>query len=618
MNDIGGVLSSAAPVPRDHSREKVVRLDNAGMIGALERWWGGWGSGPGPADPAGWRARLTEDLIRMLVLSNLVVLVILLVTHRFHEIPRPVLIPIGVCITGMLALFLCRGPRARAITLVAGLALTAESLFALNGPSTAGFIALFTACVLTVLLLGPLAGAASVVFGGALILSGAAIENGLVPHLVEPPRLEGNPQIWFQLGLVWLACTTSVVLSVAWLTQRFTEALARTRTALAEAQRSHEARTESDHRRVDTENALIEAQRHETLGRMVGGVSHDFNNAMFVILGWNDLLSRGGATPEQSRQAHEAIATAARNASALAKRMVTMSREESGSGPTASLETVAREAVVLLERLLPENIRIESRIGAVPAIAMDAMRLQQLVFDLALAARDRMPDGGRILIEVTPDATPEGVRMTLLALHHEARRPETDLLDGPLSAPPAVVRAVLERVGGTLTQRRTRTGARVFEARFPALPSETVGDESSVRAPRDGRSLRVLLVEDDASVRQVMAMALRQHGHEVREAGDGDLAMQLLGEGGPGDDVLCVDAIIPGTPSAEVILRFRDLHPGSPVLVCSGHVASAALARLIRDERLPFLPKPFGPETLVRRIEQLVHGSTSARVEQQV
>lgn len=581
------------------------------MIGQIERWWGGWGSGPGPTDPAGWRARLTEDLIRMLVLSNLVVIGIVLVSYRFRAIPLPVLIPIGVCVTGMLALLASRGPRLRATILVAGLALTAGTLFALQGPSAAGFIALFTACVLTVLLLGTWAGAWSVVLASLIILASPIAEAGLIPRSLMATPLAGGRQAWLQLGLVWLACTSSVVLSVAWLTHQFTEALADKQAALEQARQSNVEREASDHRRVDTENALIEAQRHETLGRMVGGVSHDFNNAMFVILGWNDLLSRGEASAEQMKQAHTAIATAARSASALAKRMDTMSREESGSSPSASLESVTREAVSLLERLLPEHIRVEAHLTTVPAIAMAPMRLQQTIFDLALAARDRMPDGGRLQVEVGPELSSDGTTHALLALRYEPREPRSLSSSGALDAPPTVVRAILERVGGTLHHRRTPSGAWVFEARFPTLTPE--GSEAAM-APL--RPLRIMLVEDDPAVRQIMTMALRQRGHSVREAGNGDEAMRMLERAEVVDDLLCMDAIIPGAPSAEVIARFRADRPGAPVLVCSGHVASSALARLIREERLPFLPKPFGPETLVRRVEQLASVCTEPLVEQ--
>ena len=574
------------------------------MIGRIERWWGGWNGGPELAEPEGWRARLTEDLIRMLVVANLAVIGIIVISYHFRAIPLSVLIPIGVCVAGMLALLAVRGPRARATTLVVGLALTAGALFALNGPTAAGFISLFTACVLSVLLLGTAAGGWSVVLATALIIAGAAAEEGLTPRILMRTELDGGLQAWLQLGLVWLGCTAAVVFSVAWLTQQFTLALAQKQAALDEAHRANRARAESDHRRVDTENALIEAQRHETLGRMVGGVSHDFNNAMFVILGWNDMLRRGEATPEQVAQAHSAIATAARNASVLAKRMVTMSREEGGSHVSASLESVAREAIGLLERLLPEHIRLESHLVAVPAVAMDPMRLQQLIFDLALAARDRMPEGGRIRIEVAPEASPEGGRTALLSLHYMARTDHPNALMSIADTPPAVVRALLERVGGTLAHRSTLNGARVFEVRLPTL--QPAAEESATATPtNEKRSLQVLLVEDDPAVRQIMTMALRQQGHRVREAADGDEALRMVADAGERDDLLCMDAIIPGAPSAEVIACFRRHRPGAPVLVCSGHVASEALARLIRDEHLPFLPKPFSPDALVRRIEQL-------------
>ena len=167
-------------------------------------------------------------------------------------------------------------------------------------------------------------------------------------------------------------------------------------------------------------------------------------------------------------------------------------------------------------------------------------------------------------------------------------------------------RAIAERAGGSLSHRKLDQGAGEFAVRLPLVAPASPSERTPLPSRPMTDAAQILLVEDDSAVRQVMVMALRARNFIVREAADGDAAMAMIGDDDDRDELLCIDAILPGAPSAEIIARFHEQHPGRPVLVCSGHVSSEALSRLIQTERIPFLQKPFAPVELVRRVETLL------------
>lgn len=552
---------------------------------------------------ASWRASLTKYTIRVLLISATALQAILFASFWPGPIPGTTLLPSAVFPLALLALAFARSTRTRATIILAGFWSVSPILFAAFGPSATGFIPLLTACVLASVLIGP---RTAVAFMGASVVSvvaGALLhQNGwLLPHANGNAHI--RPVLWFRMGLIWLACTSWVVYVTSWITARFERALAQKDRAIEEARVAGQRSVASEQRRQDTESALIEAQKHEALGRLASGVSHDFNNALFVILGWNDLLSREEVTPEQRRQAHQAISTAARNAAELAKRLVAMSRERPGPPHLTRLQPVIADAIRVLGRLLPDDIRVSSEVHDVPPISIDGSQLQQVLFNLALHARDAMPQGGRLAVLLASETDPERGSYAVIRVRDTGpglATEETAKADAGITA----ARAIVERAGGDMVRVVEAGRGGEWCVRFP-IPGEA-GHEHVPATRLAGRTARILVVEDDDAVRDLIVVALRAFGHQVREAADGDIAMEMLADGQCEDDLLCIDGVLPGAPSTAIIDRFRVVRPGRPVLVCSGHLASPQLQSLIQTERLPFLGKPFTPEELLRRIDLLL------------
>ncbi len=569
-----------------------------------------------------WRTALTAYSLRVLVVTAGIVLSVVLGSYWPDSPPVSVWIVSSVYPLAVLTLFVVRqSARTHAAIMLGAFLVITPGLFANFGPFPTPFLCLTTACVLSAVLIGPRASLAFLASSVALLLTGATLH--LRTQHTHPPG--ETLHLWFRVSLVWFTMTSWLLFVTNWLTDRIDRALRQKSLAVAAAEQAGERHLVSEQRREATETALIEAQRHEAIGRIAGGVSHDFNNSLFVILGWNDLLSRGDVSAEQRVQGHEAIAKAGRHAAELARRLVAMGRERPGTPHVVALRPLVEDGVRYLARLLPDSVRVSSELSDVPPVAVDPGLMQQVLLNLALEARDAMPDGGRLSFELRLRANEPGqparwvvlsVRDTGHGLDEEARsRLQHPWGSGAGTASGvglAATRAIVERAGGRLEFESELGRGTVCHVVLPvaAVPEAAGANAEAGPGPRarPPRRATILVVEDDDAVRELMVVALRGRGHQVREAADGDTAMTLLSEGLAHDDLLCIDGVLPGAPATAIIERFRVTRPGLPILVCSGNLGTPQLQALVQDERLPFLPKPFTPEELARKVDELLVG----------
>jgi signal transduction histidine kinase/ActR/RegA family two-component response regulator len=538
---------------------------------------------------------------------------------------------VAVFIAASTVAILQRTPWKRATAIILGMVLQSPVILYQFGPAPTPFLLLLMAAVMSALLIGPRAAWATTAFSLSLVVVTAWLHLSWTKpspqHFQWTPEVE--PLLWTQSVLSWLIVTGITVLATTWLVRRMETAFEIRATAVATALTEESLRIEADRQRRFTESALIEAQRHEAVGQLTGGASHDFNNAMFVILGWNDLLMSPETTEEQRRQGHAAIAAAGRSAADLAKRLVSMVRQKSGGVGQTLLKPLMDEATHFLQRLLPEHIRLEASLQEVPPVAIDPAQFQQLLLNLVLNARDAMPQGGRLTLQLRPlPQPPEGekgswielsVSDTGIGMNAETRASifqpwfTTKAAGMGTGLGLTTSQAIVSHAGGRIAVESVEHKGTTFHVLLPAsgeaAPSEAA---PSVPSTTNARA-RILVVEDDASVRALIVMALRGKGHEVREAADGDRAMQMLEEHGAEADLLCMDGIIPGVPSTRVIERFREMHPDRPVLVCSGYLGTPELHRLVQDGRLPYLQKPFSSEALCNKVAELLETASTLR-----
>jgi two-component system, cell cycle sensor histidine kinase and response regulator CckA len=366
-------------------------------------------------------------------------------------------------------------------------------------------------------------------------------------------------------------------------------------------------------------------QRLEAIGRLAGGVAHDFNNALVVIMSWASLLRKPGRTPEEREEGLDAITGAAARAADLVRRLLSIGRREVRAPRPTSVRALVDETVRSLSRLLPADVRLSVSHDGDYDVVVDEAQLQQVLLNLALNARDAMPQGG--LLELQTRACPPEQTTDLDA---DREYVEISVRDTGVGMDRETQERIFEPFFSTKAEGR---GTGLGLATAAAVVAESHGKISVESAPGQGSCFRValpravervslaprlaadsgvlgdravLLVEDEDPVRQVLAQALRGAGYRVLEAGDGLSALALLQERPVEVHLLCTDGILPGMPTRQLIDEFRTFYPRAPVLVCSGHVEEELVRRGIASGELSFLAKPFTPDILLRRVGEML------------
>jgi CheY-like chemotaxis protein len=364
----------------------------------------------------------------------------------------------------------------------------------------------------------------------------------------------------------------------------------------------------------------------EALGRLAGGIAHDFNNLLTIILGHATFMQSALANPETFSDDLGEIVDASQRARTLTSQLLTFSRKQPLQPEAIDLRVAVRATYQLLHRTLPPNIELELSAGPdLWPVQMDAGHVDQLLMNLALNARDAMPDGGRMIIEIrnlTLDAAtlvlPAG-DYVLLAIHDEGQGiPEEmqSLVFDPFFTTKSLGRgtgiglatcySIVRQARGDI-QVSSKVGAgssfRVWlpRADLPVTRSKRTSDASSL----SGREA-VLLVEDDPAVRATTARALAEYGYRVTQASDGKHALAVLGEMGGKVDLVLSDVVMPRLSGPELAVELRRLYPSLPILFMTGYADDGALRHAALAEEPRVLLKPFLPKELARRVRELL------------
>ncbi|HLQ59911.1 MAG TPA: response regulator [Gemmatimonadales bacterium] len=383
------------------------------------------------------------------------------------------------------------------------------------------------------------------------------------------------------------------------------------------------------------EEQVVLSQKMEAIGRLAGGVAHDFNNILTAIGGYTDLLLADLAPDDQRRRDVEEIYRAAERAAALTQQLLAFSRRQVLQPKVINLNALVPEVEKMLRRLIGEDILFATvlppRLGNVRA---DPGQLEQVIVNLAVNARDAMPDGGRLTIETRnveldesyaadhPSVRPG--RYVMLAVtdtgvgmdeETKARIFEpfftTKVRGKGTGLGLATVYGIVQQTGGHIwpySERGQGTTMRVYLPRVdePADPIERPGDV----APETLRgSETILLVEDEAPVRAVTRQLLQRNGYTVLEAPDGPTALALVdGEKGSQHvDLLLTDVIMPGMSGRELAKQLKARRPEVRALFMSGYTDDAVVRHGMLEPGLAYLEKPFRPTALLRKVREVLH-----------
>jgi PAS domain S-box-containing protein len=376
--------------------------------------------------------------------------------------------------------------------------------------------------------------------------------------------------------------------------------------------------------RAELQAQLLEAQKMETVGRLAGGVAHDFNNLLTVINGTVDFVLAG---PHASnlRADLEQIRHAGERAAALTQQLVATSRQQILQPEALDLNAVVVNLQGELQRLIGEGVTLQLTLGEpLGHVLADPSQLEQVILNLAINARDAMPEGGRLTIETRQVAATEPAHRPLppgpyvmLAVHdtgvgmdESARR----LVFEPFFTTKAAgkgaglglstVHGIIQQSGGTVWVD-SRAGAGTTFTVY--LPQVEAGPERlppvTVRPPTRGHET-ILLVEDERSLRGLAKRILRSAGYQVIEASDAAEALQQLDQFDGDIHLLLTDIVMPGMNGRELATRVVSRRPDIKVLYMSGYTTDALVRKGVGEATNRLLAKPFTSEDLQRYVRE--------------
>ena len=400
----------------------------------------------------------------------------------------------------------------------------------------------------------------------------------------------------------------------------------RTRSLRLAVEELHRAAAE----RERTEAQLRQSQRLESLGRLAGGIAHDFNNLLTVIIG-SLSLARMEVAPETELASDLATAEfAAERASTLSRKLLVFARRQAVEYQAVDLNALLGDLRPIVAPLLGERVRlVEELAPGLWSVYADPGQLEQIVTNLAVNARDAMPDGGTLTLRtrnVELSARPEGqeglaagpyvrlevedtgVGMTpeVLQRAFEPFFTTKDLGKGTGLGLATVYGLVRQAGGDVALKSEPGRGCRVIIHLPRARVDQTARVKERATAPSErGGGETVLLVEDELKVRQVTGKILAESGYRVIAAEDGDSALRRL-EPDQRIDLLVADVVTPGMGGRALAERILARDPTSRVLFISGYTSDARLDDLLARPGVAFLSKPFTAPELQRAVRQLL------------
>ncbi len=389
-------------------------------------------------------------------------------------------------------------------------------------------------------------------------------------------------------------------------------------------------RRESEAARVRLGEQLAQAQKMEVVGRLAGGVAHDFNNLLTIILTCGlqlqeDLRDGRPVDPEQAAD----VVAAAHRAADLTRQLLAFARREMVVPEEMDLNEVVRQSRKLLGRVIGEDVRLDVELQeGLWNVRCDRGLLGQVVMNLAVNARDAMPQGGTLHIATANRSLPpgdsrleaemapgdwveisvrdDGVGMSPEVLQHIF---EPFYTTKPVGAGTglglAMVFGIVKQAGGAIGVRSEPGKGTEFRVFLPAVHP---GSEETARRPVEDRggTESILLVEDEPKVREVTTHVLRSAGYRVQVASSGEEAIAWLLAGGGPVDLVITDVVMPGMGGSELASQVDVLRRGTRFLYVSGFTQDAILRQGIADDGLEFLAKPFTPDALRARVRAVL------------
>lgn len=384
-------------------------------------------------------------------------------------------------------------------------------------------------------------------------------------------------------------------------------------------------------KRLQLEQQLRQAQKMEAIGQLAGGIAHDFNNILQVISTFGFLIQRQLEECQLPSTFADEVIKAGKRASDLTRGLLAFSRKQVMNPAAVRLNDIVEDARKFLARIIGEDIcfTVEHEPGSLPVMA-DSSQLQQLLINLVANARDAMPEGGTLSIRtgaarideefisrhgfgepgsyarITVTDTGCGIAEETLKHVFEPFFTTKEMGKGT-GLGLSIVYGIVKQHNGYVTVQSVIGSGTSFDIYLPEiLPEQQRADEPPVAPVLPGGKEKILLVEDEETVRIALRHILCSHGFSVVEAHDGEKAVEVFRENPAAFQLVLLDVVMPTMSGKETLAALRSYRKEIPVIFISGYAADVLGSRLTLDERTILLSKPVMPAQLLEKIRQML------------
>jgi two-component system cell cycle sensor histidine kinase/response regulator CckA len=388
------------------------------------------------------------------------------------------------------------------------------------------------------------------------------------------------------------------------------------------------------------ERQFLQAQRMDAVGRLAGGIAHDFNNILTAIASFTEFAIRALPNEHAAVDDLEQVRGAVQRAAGLIRQLLAFSRQQVMQPVVLNLSDVVRNLVPMLRRLIPESVALHSFLDPeLWAVHADPVQIEQILVNLVVNARDAMPNGGTLTV-TTSQATldeayiREGHRDAAIGDYAVLSVSDSGVgMDAATKARVfepffttkapghgtglglSTVYGIVKQNGGSIwlySEPGRGTTVKIFLRRHDQPDEKRIAADAP--AQLDTKPAVILLVEDDDLVRTASLRALRKRGHRVLEAVDGEAALSALARERGRVDLVITDLVMPRLGGRELGERLRTMGNEAAILYMSGYTGDAVTQRAMVDEGAEFLEKPFTPDQLLARVDEILRNHRLAGV----
>jgi two-component system NtrC family sensor kinase len=387
---------------------------------------------------------------------------------------------------------------------------------------------------------------------------------------------------------------------------------------------------ESMTERKNLEEQLRQAQKMEAIGQLAGGVAHDFNNILTVIMGFGQLLQHSLKADDSKRCHMEQILDAASRAAHLTSSLLAFSRKQVMLLQQVELNELARKHTMFLVRIIGEDVTLQTDFGEVPLpVLADSGQIEQVLMNLATNARDAMPGGGKLCIRTESVLLDKEFyrqhgygapgRYACITISDNGAGMDAETREKAFepfftTKEPgrgtglglSIVYGIVKQHGGYITIASDRGLGTLFSIYLPLIAAQVeIAEKIPFVAPRGGRET-ILVVEDDPTVRHLLDSVLKTFGYGVILAESGDEAIELFEVNWQEIDLALLDVIMPKMNGRQVCEALRQRSPQLKVLFLTGYAADLIQDRGILVDGIDLLLKPAQPDELAKKVRDML------------